>query len=57
MPDTIKIFLASSSELADDRREFELFVGRKNKDWIAKGVFLHLVMWEDFFDEIGRAHV
>jgi hypothetical protein len=39
MPDTIKIFLASSSELEEDRRDFEIFIGRKNKDWIAKGTW------------------
>jgi hypothetical protein len=54
MPDTIKIFLASSSELEDDRRDFEIFIGRKNKDWIAKGVFLHLVLWEDFLDAVSK---
>jgi NB-ARC domain len=57
MPDTIKIFLASSSELEEDRRDFEIFVGRKNKDWIAKGVFLHLVIWEDFFDAVSKTRL
>jgi len=57
MPDTIKIFLASSSELRDDRRDFEIFIGRKNKDWVAKGVFLHLVIWEDFFDAVSKTRL
>ena len=57
MPDTIKIFLASSSELQDDRRDFEIFISRKNKDWVAKGVFLHLVIWEDFFDAVSKTRL
>ena len=28
----IKIFLASSSELKDDREQFEIFINRKNKE-------------------------
>jgi hypothetical protein len=28
---TKKIFLASSSELKEDRKEFEIFINRKNK--------------------------
>ena len=34
-----KLFLASSSELKEDRKEFEIFINRKNKDWIGKGTF------------------
>jgi O-acetyl-ADP-ribose deacetylase (regulator of RNase III) len=45
-----KIFLASSSELKDDRREFEIFISRRNANWVEKGVFLRVVAWEDFFD-------
>jgi CRISPR associated protein Cas1 len=39
---TKKLFTASSAELKEDRKEFEIFIGRKNKDWVAKGVFLEL---------------
>jgi hypothetical protein len=48
-----KIFLASSSELQDDRQQFEIFINRKNKDWIDRGVFLELVIWEDFLDALS----
>lgn len=44
---TIRIFLASSSELSEDRAVFEEAIGRKNKDLQRKGVFLHLDLWED----------
>ena len=52
MPDNkfIKIFLASSSELKDDREQFEIFINRKNKEYIQKNIFLELVLWEDFLD-------
>lgn len=54
---TTTIFLASSAELKDDRTEFEVFIGRKNKDWITKGVFLKLVVWEDFLDAISKTRL
>lgn len=52
-----KIFLASSAELEDDRQAFELFIGRKNKDWIAKGVFLEAIVWKDFLDAVSRTRL
>jgi hypothetical protein len=54
---TKKIFLASSAELKGDRAEFEIFISRKNKDWVAKGVFLELVIWEDFLDAISQTRL
>lgn len=50
---TQEIFLASSSELKEDRKEFEIFVNRKNKEWVDKGVFLKLIVWEDFLDALS----
>jgi hypothetical protein len=49
----IKIFLASSSELKDDREQFEIFINRKNKEYIEKDIFLELVLWEDFLDAMS----
>jgi hypothetical protein len=54
---TIKVFLASSSELKDDRRAFEIFINRKNKEWVARGVFLELVLWEDFLDVLSKTRL
>jgi formylglycine-generating enzyme required for sulfatase activity len=51
------IFLASSAELKEDRKEFEIFIGRKNKDWVEKGVFLDLVIWEDFLDAMSQTRL
>lgn len=51
---TYKIFLASSVELAADRRIFEVFIGRENKRLKAKNVFLHLEIWEDSGEALSR---
>jgi len=53
----IKIFLASSSELKGDREQFEIFINRKNKEYIRKVIFLELVIWEDFLDAISPTHL
>ena len=52
-----KLFLASSAELKEDREQFEIFINRKNKDWIDKGVFLDLVIWEDFLDAVSQTRL
>ena len=54
---TRKLFLASSAELKEDRKAFEIFIGRKNKDWVAKGVFLELIIWEDFLDAMSQTRL
>ena len=51
---TIKIFLASSAEIEQDRREFEEFIGRENKFFQVRGIFLHLEIWEDFINVISE---
>jgi len=51
------IFLASSSELKKDRLEFESFVSRKNNDWVDKGIFLKLFIWEDFLDAMSQTRL
>jgi hypothetical protein len=54
---TKKMFLASSAELKDDREQFEIFINRKNKDWVQKGVFLDLVIWDDFLDVVSHTRL
>jgi hypothetical protein len=54
---TKKLFLASSSELKEDRKEFEIFIGRKNKDWVSRGGFLELFVWEDFLDAMSKTRL
>ena len=53
-PKKIKLFLASSSELKDDRRSFEIFINRQNKTYIDQGIFLELNLWEDFLDAMSQ---
>ena len=53
----IKIFLASSSELKSDREQFEIFINRKNKEYIRKRIFLELVIWEDFLDAMSQTRL
>ena len=53
----IKIFLASSSELKDDREKFEIFINRQNKNYINEGVFLKLELWEDFLDAMSQTRL
>jgi hypothetical protein len=40
-----------------DRREFEIFVNRKNKEWIKKGKFIELVVWEDFIEAMSKTRL
>ena len=54
---TLRIFLASSAELTKDRKEFEIFIGRKNKGLIKKGLFLELNLWEDFIDALSQTRL
>jgi len=54
---TIQLFLASSSELKADREQFELFIGRRNKQWVPKQIFLELNIWEDFLDAMSRTRL
>lgn len=52
-----KIFLASSSELKDDRDQFEIFICRKDEDWNDKGISLKLIRWEDFLDAMSQTRL
>ena len=51
---TIKIFLASSSELKSDREQFEIFISRQNDYYFDKGIRLKLVIWENFLNAMSK---
>ena len=51
---TIQIFLASSSELKEDREQFEIFIGRQNDYYIDRGIRFKLVMWEKFLNAMSK---
>ncbi|MEM9273149.1 MAG: hypothetical protein AAGA80_09340, partial [Cyanobacteria bacterium P01_F01_bin.143] len=54
---TIKIFLASSSELKADREQFEIFISRENKKYVKDKIFLELILWEDFLDAMSQTRL
>ena len=54
---TVKVFLASSAELKEDRIAFEIEINRRNNDWVDRGVHLKLVVWEDFLDAMSKTRL
>lgn len=54
---TIRIFIASSSELEDDRDEFRKFLSIENDTLHKKGVYLQLVQWENFLDAVSQSRL
>lgn len=50
---TIRIFIASSSELKDDREEFRMFISQENDRLHKKDIYLEIVQWENFLDAIS----
>lgn len=53
----ITIFLASSKELENDRKEFEIFINRENKQLLDDGIFIKLEIWEDFIDQMSKTRL
>lgn len=52
---TIKIFLASSEELAEERIKFGDFIRELDYDYELRGIRIKLIKWEDFFSgDSGR---
>lgn len=53
----IKIFLASSGELKEERDQIELLLGKENKKLIPKNLYLDLVIWEDLKHSFNRTRI
>ncbi len=53
----LQLFLASSSELEEDRQAFEISISRKNSSWINRNVFIKVVKWEDFIDAVSQTRL
>ena len=51
---TIKIFLASSFELKEDRDAFDLYFRQQNDLWRKRGIYLEIIRWENFLDVISE---
>ena len=47
-----KIFLASSSDLNEERNEISLWISRKNKTLLKENRFLELVIWEELLHSL-----
>src|SRR5215469_9700421 len=56
-PRGIRLFLASSSELREDRDEFDLYFRRYNDQLTKKGIYLEIVRWEHFLDAISETRL
>jgi internalin A len=56
-PRTIKIFLASSSELREDRDAFELHFRQANDRWLQKGIYLMILRWVTFLDAMSETRL
>ncbi|MEM8556979.1 MAG: COR domain-containing protein [Bacteroidota bacterium] len=56
-PRTVKIFLASSEELRDERDALELHFRRKNDFLIDRGIRLQIVRWEHFLDAMSATRL
>lgn len=54
---TIKIFLASSSELKEDRDAFDLYFRQQNDRLRKQGIYLEIVRWENFLDAISETRL
>ena len=51
---TIKIFLASSSELSQERKTLREFISIQNDQLHEKGIYLKLIQWESFIDAMSK---
>jgi internalin A len=50
----IRIFLASSAELREDRDAFDLYFRQQNDQFRKKGIYLEIVRWENFLDAMSE---
>jgi hypothetical protein len=50
---TIRIFLASSAELRDDRDEFDRYFRQLNDQILEEETYLKIVRWENFLDAMS----
>lgn len=54
---TIRIFIASSAELLQDRKDFREFLSIENDRFHKKGIYLELVQWENFLDTVSQTRL
>jgi hypothetical protein len=54
---TIKIFLASSSELEEERDQFELYFRQQHDYYRQQGIYLKIIRWENFLDAMSETRL
>jgi len=54
---TIKIFLASSNELREDRDKFDLYFRQQNDRLLDQGLYLKIVRWENGLDAMSNTRL
>jgi len=54
---TIRIFLASSEELREDRDAFELYFRQQNDRFRREGLYLEINRWENFLDAMSETRL
>jgi internalin A len=54
---TVRIFLASSLELREDRDEFDLHFRQQNDRLRKQGLYLEIVRWEHFLDAMSETRL
>jgi internalin A len=54
---TVKIFLASSSELSAERDDFELYLRQENDRLRNSGFYLEVKRWENFLDAMSETRL
>jgi len=54
---TIRIFLASSAELREDRDAFDLYFRQQNDRLLKQGLYLKIVRWENFLDAMANTRL
>lgn len=53
----IKIFLASSFELKQERDDFELYFRQTNDDLLNSGIYLEIIRWENFMNAMSATRL
>jgi internalin A len=56
-PRVIRIFLASSFELREDRDQFDLYFRTQNDRLMKQGIYLEIVRWEHFLDAMSETRL
>ena len=55
--DRVRVFLASSSELREDRDNFDLYFRQQNDELLRRGMYLEVVRWENFLDAMSETRL